>query len=263
MNRNVTYALNDLLLGFRKAGVAWHLAWRESFLPYKLGFLGPIWITLQTALWVLAVGLFIGPSLVQDSPHYFAYVAIGFAVYNLFMVLFTEGSNVFIRSSNFILNIPNPYTIYVLKVLFRGIIQVIMALPVIVAAMLATGLQLHPMALLAIPGLLLCNVFGLGVILLFGSISVSLRDISFGLQAAMRLMMFVTPIFWVATETGFRSLISNLNPIFHFMEIIRQPMLGESLAGPHWIAAIAFTIPTLIIGLAFFLHLRNKMAIWL
>lgn len=261
--QNISYAVNDLILGFRKTRVAWHLAWRESFLPYKLGLLGPIWITLQTALWVLAVGLFIGPSLVHDSPHYFAYVAIGFAVYNLFTVLFTEGSNVFIRSTNFILNIPNPYTIYVLKVIFRGFIQVIMALPVIAASMIATGLQLQPMALLVIPGLILCNLFGLGVILAFGSISVSYRDITFGLQAIMRLMMFVTPIFWIASETGFRSLISQANPIYHFMEIIRQPLLGESAAGYHWLVCIGMTVPALIIGFAFFLSLRDKMAIWL
>lgn len=253
----------DLVSGFEKIPLSWHLAWRESFLPYKLGFLGPIWITIQTALWVLAVGLFIGPSLAAASPHYFAYVAIGFAVYNLFSTLFVEGSNVFIRSINFILNIPNPYTIYVLKVIFRGIIQLLMALPVIAVSMIATGLSLQPTALFAIPGLMLSTVFGLGVILTFGSLSVIYRDITFGLQAIMRLMMFVTPIFWVATNTGFRSVISQFNPIFHFMELIRQPLLGQAAPIEHWIIALSMTLMSIILGFGFFLNMRSKLAVWL
>lgn len=261
--KNVDYATQDLINGFKKMPLSWHLAWRESFLPYKLGFLGPIWITLQTGLWVLAVGLFIGPSLASAVPHYFAYVAIGFSVYNLFTVLFVEGSNVFIRSTSFILNIPNPYTIYVLKVIFRGIIQFIMAIPVIILAMAATGLGLEPVALLAIPGVMFSTVFGLGVALAFGSISVIFRDMTFGLQAVMRLMMFVTPIFWVATDTGFRSIISQFNPIFHFLELVRRPLLGEVAATQHWVIALLMTVISLIVGFGLFLNMRSKLAVWL
>lgn len=256
-------SLEDVVKGLKLYRLASFLAFRESFLPFKLGFLGPLWITIQLGLWVLAISFFVGPSLQIEGGHYVTYCALGFAIYQLFLVFFTEGSQLFIKAKSYILNVPNPFSVYALKLLFKALIQLLMAVPVVVAAMCYTGLAPSVTSLWVLPGLFLTCVFGFGAGLGLATISVIARDMTFAIQALMRLMMFVTPIFWILEGDGARAKISSANPIHIYLKVTRGPLLGVEPSYLDWATASALASVACIIGFGLFASYRNRLAVWL
>lgn len=256
-------AAHDLKRGLHRIRLSSFLAWREFFLPFRFGFLGPIWITLQMVLWVLVIGLFLGPSLSSHGVYYYAYIAIGFTLYNLFSVFFSEGSQLFIKSKPYILNIPNPFSIYALKLVIKANIQILMAAPVILAAILLTGVPVTYVSLLFIPGLILSCVFGFGAGLILGTLTVFYRDLTFLVQAVMRLLMFMTPIFWVLEGDGLRAKITAFNPIQVYLNVVRAPLLGDIPSLEHWGVAGGGAIVAVFVGFGLFALYRNRLALWL
>lgn len=256
-------AASDIFEGLRLVRLAGFLAWREFFLPYRFGFLGPLWTTLQTALWVIVIGLFLGPSLNSKGVHYFAYIAIGYTLYSLFVVYFSEGSQLFIKSKSYILNIPNPFSIYALKLVVKAGIHLLMALPVIVATIVFTDVPVNSVSLLVIPGFIISSLFGFGAGLMLGTITVFYRDVGFLVQAIMRLLMFMTPIFWVLEGEGMRAKITAFNPIHIYLNIVRAPLLGEVPPPEHWLVAGGLAMFALLFGYGLFAVYRNRLAAWL
>jgi len=256
-------AVDDLKKGAKSFRLGAFLAWRESFLSYRLGFLGPAWITIQSALWVFVIGIFVGPSLKLDGGYYIAYIALGFSVFNLLSLYFVEGSQVFISGKRYILNVPNPFSIFAYKLIYKSLLQLVMVLPIIILAMIIERVPLGQTIFLSFFGLILALIFGFGAALLLGTASVLHRDLTFAIQAVMRLMMFVTPIFWVLQGGGMRMTVSSYNPIHIYLQVIRQPMLGQPPSTSEWTVAIILAFTTLIIGCLVFVTRRHKLAVWL
>ena len=263
LTRPFSTAALDMYGGTRRIRLAAFFAWREFFLPFRFGFLGPIWVTLQLVLWVLVIGMFLGPSLSSQGVHYFAYIAIGFTLYNSFLVFFSEGSQLFIKSKSYILNIPNPFSIYAIKLVVKASIQLLMASPVIVATILLTDVPINVVSLLFVPGLIVSFIFGFGAGLVLGTLTVFYRDLTFLVQAIMRLLMFMTPIFWVLEGEGLRAKITSFNPIQVYLNVVRAPLLGEMPTIVDWGVAVGLAAVTFWIGYCLFALYRNKLAVWL
>ena len=83
-------------------------------------------------------------------------------------------------------------------------------------------------SLLAIPGIVLLFVNGFWVVMVLGYICARFRDVELFVRNLMQLAFFVTPVFWnyrqLATD---RKFIVDYNVLFYFIEIIRNPLLGE------------------------------------
>jgi len=254
----------DITQSVRHYKLAFFLGWRDSILRYRVAKIGPLWMMIQTALWVGAICFFFGPSIGKNDPQYYIYVAVGISLYSTFLIFISEGVSVFIREASLILNVPNPFFIYVLKIAVKAIIQIIMTIPVIATVMLIAGKPLTSTSLLVMPGLVLCVLFGIGVTLLLGTLGARYRDIIFATHALMRLMLFITPIFWIVTQkTGLRTLIAEINPLYHLITVVRQPLLGILPASHHWYIATGSVIAALALGILIFSWYRGRIAIWL
>ena len=257
-------ALDDVRQSLKRLRLAFYLGWRESILPYRAARIGPFWMMLQTALWAGAIGYFLAPSAGRGEPSYYVYVTVGIALYSTFLIFISEGASVFVREKNLILNVPNPFLIYVLKIAAKALIQVVMTIPIIILSFLVAGLQPNGMILLAIPALVLLFLFGIGVTLTLGTLGVRFRDVIFATQAAMRLMLFVTPIFWIVEQRhGARRMLAEINPLYHFISIVRDPIMGKAADMHHWNIALASTVMALMLGFLLFAYYRGRIAIWL
>ena len=257
-------AFSDLGQSLKRLRLAYWLGFRETLLLYRIAKIGPLWMTIQTGFWALAVGYLFGPTMGHGEPGYYVYVTVGFALYSTFQIFIGDGAGVFVRAGSFILNVPNPFLFYVIKVAAKASIQVAMVSPVIVVAMLYARQPITPQIVLAIPGLFLCGAFGIGVTLFLGTIAVRNRDVIFAVGAGMRLLLFITPIFWIVEDRGgTRSLIANANPLHHLITLVREPIMGQVPDPVHWIFGALSALVSLSIGFLTFARFRGRMAIWL
>ena len=134
----------------------------------------------------------------------------------------------------------------------------------IALAMLLTRCPVVFAAFLAIPGLALLLIFGFGCSLFLSCASIRLPDLPFLIRAIMRFMIFFTPVFWVPDRaSGLRTALVDVNPLYHFLTIVRDPLLGTVPSAHHYLVAIVFAAIAVIAGLFVFGLMRKRMTIWL
>lgn len=256
-----TASMADFQAALRKWRVSAWLGWQDAILPFRRTFVGPFWVSIQTGLWVLIIVAFLGPWLGKDTERYTLYVAVGTVAYQFMTTLFVDGAASFTRNSGLIKNIPNPLGIYLLRVLFKACILLFAQTPVILVAAILTSSGIPLMAFASLFGVVLTAWALMGVYLVLATITPRFRDVPHALNAIMRVMMFVTPIFWIVdTRGGVRGLAANFNPLAHMLNVIREPFLGNPPPMISVIVCIGVGAVSWSVGLILFTRNRSLIA---
>ena len=254
----------DIRKSLERVSLVLWLGWRDASLPYRRALIGPYWITLHVAVWSFGIGYMLKGQLGAGYPGYLVYVTIGIALFTVLTTFLSDGSQALTRQANLIVNIPNPLAIHILRLIAKGLIELGFGLPVVVLAIALTQLPIFPTALLALPGLLLFLLFGFGCSLFLSCAAIPAPDLPFVIRAIMRFMLFFTPVFWIPDRSsGLRALLVDLNPFYHFLEIVRDPVLGHIPPLSHYLVAVAFTVMALLIGFGIFAWMHKRVPLWL
>ena len=99
-------------------------------------------------------------------------------------------------------------------------------------------------------------IFGIGWANIVSIINIYIRDFQ-PLQAILfQALFYATPIIYTVDMIPSEySLIYLANPLYYLMEILRQPLLGQTIPGiEKWIIAFSFSLITFILGV----YILNK-----
>jgi ABC-2 type transport system permease protein/lipopolysaccharide transport system permease protein len=116
--------------------------------------------------------------------------------------------------------------------------------------------------LLAIPGLIVLITNGALANLSIGIISARFRDVPPLIGSVVQIVFFVTPIFWKPELLKGKEYVTDLNPFFHLLEIVRAPMLGNVPSAKSWVAVLLITLFNIAITGAFFSRYRSRISYW-
>ena len=80
---------------------------------------------------------------------------------------------------------------------------------------------------------------------LFGLAGTFFRDLPFIVVNVMRLLMFITPVFWSHEGVGgWRGILYHWNPLTHYIDIFRRPVVEGIVPMTSW--AITLLASTLL-----------------
>ncbi len=125
------------------------------------------------------------------------------------------------------------------------------------------GIWPGAVGLLALPALALLCVNGVWVGLLLGAASARFRDIPQFVGNLIPVIFLLTPVLWRADQVPKRAVFVVFNPFYHFVEIVRMPLLGAPAPLLSWLVVIGITIVGWAATLAFFTRYRGRIAYWL
>lgn len=259
---NLSLALQDLKSGVGSIYIWPMLGWQEIRQRYRRSLLGPFWLTLSTGVLVGAMGPLYGRLFGQDISAYFPYLAISLVTWLLISTMVNELCLAFIAAEGFIKQIKLPLTIHVLRVVWKNLIIFAHNLVIVVLVLfffpppLSLHLLLFPVALLFI----VVNALWVGILL--GLLCARFRDIPQIIASLMQVALFLTPVMWKAEMLGRNIFAAKLNPLFHFLEIVRQPLLGGAIPTLSWLVVIAITGVGYLAALAVFARFRARIAYW-
>ena len=113
-------------------------------------------------------------------------------------------------------------------------------------------------ALLAIPGVIFVAVNGIWIALLCGMFCLRFRDVTEIIKSIIQISMLITPIFWPPESlVGTRRLVFvELNPLYHMVDIVRAPLLGQVPGGFSYVAVLLITIGGWALTYRVFKHFR-------
>jgi len=253
----------DLFEGLKRWKVWTNLAWGEIHARYGRTIIGVSWNVISFALFCLAIILIFGvnaPGGGRFGPH----VVVGFLVYTYISILVTDGCGVLTQNENWLKSIRLPYGIFIFKGIMRNTILLVFNMIAAIAILLIFfDLDFHISQWLLIPAFLIIVFNAVAVYMLLGIMCARYRDLTHLIITIMRFALFVTPIMWAPGDFGMRGKIALYNPLTHFIEIIREPVLYGTTPTLSWIVVVSLTVLTWLLALIVYRKFRKQIIYWI
>ncbi|MFT4125814.1 MAG: ABC transporter permease [Gordonia sp. (in: high G+C Gram-positive bacteria)] len=268
-SRTFARAFADLRDGFRSRELWLHLGWQDIRQRYRRSLLGPLWITIATAVTAVAMGLLYGELFGMDIKTFLPYVTLGFIFWNLIQNSILDGAEVFAKNDGLIKQLPAPVSVHVYRNTWRQLIIFAHNIVIYAVILIVFPQPLDLSALLVIPAIALFVLNGVWVTIVFGILSTRFRDIGQLLTTSVQLVFFMTPIIWttdsIGRQTGEQSerlKLAEINPMFHYLEISRGPLLGQHVEAYHWWIVLGCTAVGWLLALLVMRNYRARVPYW-
>ena len=258
-------ALLDILNGVKNWQLWTSIAISEVKRRYRRTVIGPFWTTLSLALYIFSMGIVFSYLWKTNIKDFLPYFTSGIICWTLLSTIITEGCSVFIVSESLLKQISLPYSTFPCLVVARNIFVLLHHAVLYALIAIIMGVTIKYNILLLIPGLLLIAISGICVSTILGIICSRYRDVLPVINIFLQILMFMTPIFWRPEQMlGIRfKLLVGFNPLYHYINIIRAPLLGQSTQLISWGIAFAWTLLLVIIGFYMFSKYRRRLVFWI
>ena len=256
-------ALADIGQAVRRSDLWFAMAWQDIRQRYRGSMLGPFWVTINMGIMVGLLAMIYGRLFSVSNTEYVPFVALGFLSWQWMSQTATEGTLIFIIANRYIKQTRLPVTLFIFRLLARNLIVLSHNFVIYLVVIVAVGLRPGWICLLAIPGLLLGIICMFWVSMLFGMLSARFRDFPQIITSMIQVVYYVTPILWLPDQLGGkRHLLVDFHPVYYFIEIVREPLLGHAPPLGFWKLTALITAAMTIIVFPIFRRFRGRVAYW-
>lgn len=257
------YAWNDLREALSRHRLVRTMVSTDFKSRYKGTLLGAFWLTATAAVTVLGLSVIYAQVFQIDFRSYLPYVAIGMMVWGLINGFITESVTTFSGTSTVFTQIKIPMSVFPLTLTGR-LMTTFFYRALVVILILFIGS--HSLALweifAALAGVALIAWAGFWTAMLFGILGARFRDFGQFVNAFMTFAFFMTPVFWDASRLTQYAFVAHFNPLYHFLNVVRGPLVGGGDIGLSFAVVGVFSV--VLPGLSFFLFakFRHRLAYW-
>jgi ABC-type polysaccharide/polyol phosphate export permease len=239
------------------------LAWHDVVQSYRRTLLGPFWLSLNMAIFALAMTLVYAAIFSVPTGEYSIYIVCSMMVWWWIMGILNEGGSTFLMYAQFIQSTPVDKSTFIWSMAVRQLIALLHH-SIIYFAMIPFGLvTLNWNILLAVPAGALLFIWSVPVIAVLAILFVRYRDLQRFVSSATVVLMMVTPIFWKADMiSGWRTLMIHFNPVYYAVELIRLPLLGKPVPLNIWLTVLGLTIFSWLFGGWFYQRYQRYIVFW-
>ncbi len=242
-----------------------YYSWMKFLIKYRSTTLGPAWLLVGPGLFILFLGTLFSQINRLDTTVFIPHLAIGLIVWTLINGFVSGSTTIFRRSRAQILQSGTRlFDLVVTDVTFT-VLQFLHQIILVAFVMLfyQRGIGLYAFVSLIGVALLILNGFLLGIV--FGIIGARYRDLAEVMHAVMRIAFLATPVIWMPGEPGRGSLMNiflNYNPFYHFLELIRAPLLDQPIAPLSWAVVLVITLLGIWFAKVFYLRFHKQVPLW-
>jgi lipopolysaccharide transport system permease protein len=204
------------------------LGWNDIRQRYRRSFIGPFWITLSMAIFTVLLGVVYSFLFKMSIETYLPYVAMGLVSWGFVSTTITDASGVFTGSTSIIEQIRLPHTLHVLRANWRTLIILFHTVVLIIPIWIFTPVHPTLATLLVVPALILVFLNQVWMATAIGILTTRYRDMVQIVTTIIQIAMFVTPIMYPASALGQAWMVAEVNPLYHLVSLVREPLLGEA-----------------------------------
>lgn len=262
-------AWQDLRRGFAQRELWLALGWQDIKQRYRRSTLGPLWITIATGVMAAALGLLYSQLFEMDLATFLPHVAVGLIIWGFIAGCIHDGAEVFIANEGLIKQLPSALSVHVYRLVWRQFLFLCHNLVIWLALVLIFRIPVGLNVLWAIPALAVLVANGVWVAMFFGIIATRFRDVAPLLDSLVQLLFYMTPIVWAVSileqqggEVARRAYLAKLNPLYHYLEIVRAPLIAEPLDPISWTVVGVFTVVGLLLALLAMRQWRFRVSYW-
>jgi len=258
--------LRDLIAGIRHPEF-WALsAWLDIIVKYRRSRLGILWLISPSVVYVGGVGFLFAGLMGLSIRTFAAHVALGWIVFRLVSSVTTESTSVLFGARAFIMDGHMRLSDFVLRAIAKASFYFVMSLPVAIVALAFYphfhwgGLLVATLAFLVV----ILNALWVGVV--FSIAGARFPDMSQFIGNIFMFLFLFTPIVWYpdrVSPSSVRGVMMQANPFFHLIEIVRAPILGESIGMMSWVFVGVMTVVGWSAAILLYRRYARFVPIWL
>ncbi len=258
-------AFTDIREGVTQWRMWGRQGWSDVRARYRRTSFGPFWATLSLGIFMVSFSIVWAKLWKMNVSDYLPFVAAGMLTWTLISAIMAEGVVTFISFEALIKAMRFPYTVLSCAVVWRNLILFLHNSVVYIGVMVFCGIPVTWASLQVIPGLLFICLNGVWVVTLLGMIGARYRDMQQLVISILQILMFVTPVFWSPSQISGRAatILVDLNPLVHYIEIVRKPLLGTPASALNWKMVFLGTIIGWCLTLFIYSRFRRRVAYWL
>ncbi|MBO0855120.1 MAG: ABC transporter permease [Nocardia sp.] len=264
-------AFKDLREGFAQRELWLQLGWQDIKQRYRRSVIGPFWITIATGVQAAAMGVLYAAILNQDLWTYLPYVTVGLIVWNVINASILEGSDVFIANEGLIKQLPSALSVHIYRLVWRQFLFFAHNMVIYLIMLVGFGVWEHLSwtVLLAIPAIVLVFLNSAWVSIVFGIFATRYRDIAPILSSTTLMLFVLTPVMWTTKSLksqghaiSERARLVELVPTYHYLEIVRAPLIGDPVSWFSWAVVGAITVVGWAAAIVALKRFRSRVPYW-
>lgn len=245
----------------------WALSgWLDIVVRYRQSRLGIFWLMTPAIVYIWGLGSFFASMQGLSVTSFAAHVAIGYAIFRVVSSVIIESTMAFSSAGPFILDGHVRLTDFVLRIVAKSLFYFVASIPVVVVALLVYP-QVHwEGVLLSVFSFSWVLVNALWVGTVFALIGARFQDLSQFIGNIFMFAFLLTPIVWHADMMPAESLrgsVARLNPLYHMVEVVRAPILGETLEPLTLWYLVVMTVVGWLIALLVYRRYARFVPIWI
>ncbi len=256
--------LNDLAAWKEVFRLGWIMGFQEYKMSHAGSRLGRYWPTIGVAIRIVFIGTIFSVLLNSSRGDYLPWLASGWIVWGFISSAFLGSANAYITSKSMMLSLPLDRRSFVVKAVIREGLAFIQNLPLMLIVVFVFSVNLGWHSLLFAPAFLVTTSFLIGTGLMLGPLFARYRDTGPFVSSILGVMFFVLPIIWKPQDLGdgIAILVVGLNPFYHYLQLLRLPLIGEASTLINWSLATLGALIALIIGLFVYKKTIDKVVYW-
>lgn len=240
-----------------------YLGYQEIILKYRRSILGPWWSTSAIALMITMLSYLWSKIFGLSLEHYVPYFAIGYTLWLFFSTCITESCTLLYENSNIIKQTKVPIIAFSVKLLIKNLLIFFHNLVVVIFIIIfMCDVSFINIATSIFFFILFCFNIYLAVITI-SILSARFYDFSQIIINFIQLLFFVTPIIWEPEFLKDKIWVNNLNPLFHWINLIREPLMNGEINLLNIQASILSTVLLFLICLFSLVYSYRKISLWI
>jgi ABC-type polysaccharide/polyol phosphate export permease len=256
-------ALRDIIGGLRLMHVWGLLGAHDIKQRYRRSTFGPFWLTLSMAIMIATIGILYARLFNQDMSSYLPFLAVGLLLWTFISTGMNELCAAFTAAESMIKQVKLPLTVHVSRVVWRNLLILAHNAIILIPVALWSGNIAVVPALTALVGIFLLGVNALWFGLTMGILCARFRDIPPIVNSMTQIVFFLTPILWKPESLGSRIWLAKINPLFHFVEVVRVPILHGTIPLTSWAVCVVISVVLGLISIVVLARFGRRVAYWL
>jgi lipopolysaccharide transport system permease protein len=150
-----------------------------------------------------------------------------------------------ISSESIIRQLKLPVFIFPIRILWKNVLNFGHNLIIIPIVFIPFSTHIGPVMLLSILGFALLTLNLMWMVTILSIACARFRDLGPIVNSLVTIAYFLTPIMWQPSSLGNSSLahlLLGLNPLYHLIQICRQPLVGMEPTLENWVGALLLLI---------------------
>ena len=238
-------------------------AWEDIRQRYRRSVIGPFWMAISSLVWIGSLGFVFSKLWKMEASGYIPYVAAGLVAWVLISTAITESCNIFVQNKSMIMSVKMPFSLYIYQSITKNVLVYFHSVLAYVIVCFIWPVEYTLSSLLFFPNLLLLILNITWIMAVFGVLGARYRDVEQIVISVTQVTMLITPIFWQRSMLRNHPYIVDFNPLYHFIELLRAPMLGHAPDNLTYLVVFVMACTGWLVAYLVFRSHLGKIYYWL